>query len=185
MSTLVIKQIGGAVLLTVLMLAVIVFIGDALVDPGKYAAPAMVAGGKTAPAPKAKEKSTAKPPAKAAAPAPIAPLLATASAADGRKIARKCTTCHTLNQGGKNKVGPNLWNLVNAAKAGVGGYRYSAALKGKAGKWTYEDLNAFLASPRSFAKGTKMAFRGIRKAGDRAALVKYLRSLSTAPAPLP
>ena len=181
MSTLVIKKICGAVLLTALMLLVIVYIGDALVDPGQREAPAAVAVGDKAPAPRAKPKQ----PAKAATLAPIAALLAKASAADGKKIARKCVTCHTMNQGGKKKVGPNLWNVINAAKAGIAGFRYSAALKGKGGRWTYKDLNAFLASPRSFAKGTKMAFAGIKKAGDRAALIKYLRSLSTSPAPLP
>lgn len=186
MSTLVIKKIGGAVLFTALMLLVIVYIGDALVDPGQGEAPVAAAVGDTAPtvasrAPKTKPKR----PAKAARLAPIAALLAKVSAADGKKVARKCVACHTMNQGGKKKIGPNLWNMVNAAKAGNSGFRYSAALKGKGGKWTYEDLNAFLASPKSFAKGTKMAFAGIKKAGDRAALIKYLRSLSTAPAPLP
>ncbi len=183
MSTLVIKQIGGAILFTVLLILVVFYIGEALVDPGQGEAPAVVAGGGKAPAPKAKAK--ASPPVKAAGLAPIAALLAKASAADGKKIARKCVTCHTMKQGGKKRIGPNLWNMVNAAKAGVEGFRYSAALKGKGGKWTYEDLNAFLASPKSFAKGTKMAFAGIKKAGDRAALIKYLRSLSTSPAPLP
>ena len=181
MSTLEISKIGGAVLFTALMIWVISIIGDALVDPDKREAPAVVAVGEKAPAPRAK----AKQPAKAARLAPIAPLLAEASAADGKKIARKCITCHTMNQGGTKRVGPNLWNVVNAAKAGNGGFRYSAALKVKGGKWTYEDLNAFLASPRSFAKGTRMAFAGIKKAGDRAALIKYLRSLSASPAPLP
>ncbi len=190
MSTLAIKKIVnmivGALLLTLLLSWVIGIIGDALVDMGKHEAPAVVAVGEKAPAPKAKApKAKAKQPAKAAGLASIAPLLAKASAADGKKIARKCVTCHTMNQGGKKRVGPNLWNVVNAAKAGTGGFRFSAALKGKGGKWTYEDLNAFLASPKSFAKGTKMAFAGIKKAGDRAALIKYLRSLSTSPAPLP
>lgn len=182
MSSLDINKFVGAILFTLLLIWIIGMIGDALVHPGKPYAPAMVADAAKAPAAKAKAK--AKAPAKAAKMAAIGPLLAKASAADGRKVAKKCAGCHSVAKGGKNKIGPTLWNVVNAPKAGNAGFKYSRALKDKGGKWTYEDLNAFLASPKSFAKGTKMSFAGIRKAGDRAALIKYLRSLSASPAPL-
>ena len=143
MSSLDINKYVGAILVTLLMIWVIGMIGDALVHPGKPHAPAMVAGDGKAPAPK-----KAKAPA-AAAPAgqpTIAALLAKASAADGKKVVKKCAACHSLTDGGKNKIGPNLWNVVNAPKAGKDGFKYSSALRDKGGKWTYEDLNAFLAS---------------------------------------
>lgn len=184
MSSLDINKFVGAILVTLLMIWVIGMIGDALVHPGKPHAPAMVAGDSTAPAPK-KAKAAAKTAAAPAGRPAIAALLAKASAADGKKVARKCAACHSLTDGGKNKIGPNLWNVVNAPKAGKGGFKYSGALRDKGGKWTYEDLNAFLASPKTFAKGTKMVFAGIKKAGDRAAVIKFLRSLSASPAPLP
>ncbi|MHA1107689.1 MAG: c-type cytochrome [Alphaproteobacteria bacterium] len=179
MSSLDINKFVGAILFTLLLIWITGMIADALVDPGKVHGPAMVADSGKAPAAKAKAK------AKAPKLAAIGPLLAKASAADGKKVAKKCKACHAVTKGGKNKVGPTLWNMVNAPKAGNAGFKYSKALKGKGGKWTYEDLNAFLASPKGFAKGTKMSFPGIKKAGDRAALIKYLRSLSASPAPLP
>lgn len=117
---------------------------------------------------------------------PIAPLLASAKVADGEAAAKKCVTCHSFNKGGANKVGPNLWDIVGANHAHIDGYAYSAALVGmKAKPWTYEDLNAFLVNPKAYAPGTKMAFAGIRKPEERAALIAYLRSLSDAPKPLP
>lgn len=181
MSPLKIKKIVGAVVFAGLMIWFVNLMGDALVQPGERAAPAAVSVAGKAPAATVK----AKPAAKAAKLARITPLLAKASAANGKKLIRKCATCHTLNRGGKKKLGPNLWNVVNAAKAGKGGFSYSKAMRGKGGKWSYEDLNAFIANPRAFIKGTKMAFGGIKKARDRAALIKYLRSLSASPAPLP
>jgi|JI10StandDraft_1071094.scaffolds.fasta_scaffold88884_3 cytochrome c len=124
----------------------------------------------------------------AAAPAaiePIAPLLAAADVAAGEAQAKKCVACHTFTQGGPNRVGPNLWNIVGAKHAHAEGFAYSDAIKGKPGDWTYEDLNQFLANPKGYAPGTKMAFAGLPKAGDRAALIAYLRTLSGSPKPLP
>jgi cytochrome c len=126
--------------------------------------------------------------AKAAAPepeVPIAQLLASASAEKGASVAKKCLACHDLKKGGPNKVGPDLYGIVGRERAHHEGFAYSAAMKAKGGKWTFEDLNHFLTSPRSFIPGTAMAFAGISKASERADLLAYLNTLSDSPQPLP
>ena len=120
-----------------------------------------------------------------AGPEAVAGLLAAASAESGKKLTKKCTACHSLKKGGKNKIGPALWDVVGRDKASVAGFKYSAALKGLGGDWSYEDLNKFVFKPKVFAKGTKMVFAGFKKATDRANLIAYLRSLSDSPKPLP
>lgn len=112
-------------------------------------------------------------------------LLASADPAKGLKVFKKCGACHTATEGGKNKVGPALWDVVGRAKAGADGFKFSDVLKEKGGDWSYEDLDQFLANPKGYAKGTKMSFAGLKKAGDRAAVILYLRSLSASPLPLP
>ncbi|HYE50228.1 MAG TPA: cytochrome c family protein [Azospirillaceae bacterium] len=124
-------------------------------------------------------------PAAPAAPEPVTPLLAAADAAAGQKGSKACAACHSFEKGGANKVGPNLWNVVGGQKAQVAGFAYSDALKGKGGAWAYEDLNAFLASPKGYAPGTKMNFAGIKGAQDRANLIAWLRQQADSPAPLP
>ncbi|MFQ6016688.1 MAG: c-type cytochrome [Kiloniellaceae bacterium] len=117
---------------------------------------------------------------------PILPLLAAADPAAGQKATRKCATCHSFDQGGGHKIGPNLWNIVNRPVGGVDAFKYSAALKDKSGEvWSYRNLDAFLAKPKDWAPGTKMTFGGIKDAGQRADLIAYLRSLSDSPAALP
>ena len=116
----------------------------------------------------------------------LATLLAEADVASGEKQAKKCTACHSLDDGGPDKVGPNLWDIVNRQIAGASGFGYSDVLQDMSGEtWSYENLSAFLADPKGWAPGTKMAFSGIKKDGKRADLIAYLRSLSGSPAPLP
>ncbi|MCI5048894.1 MAG: cytochrome c family protein [Rickettsiales bacterium] len=116
----------------------------------------------------------------------ISGLLAGADIAAGEKyFAKKCATCHTNDSGGKNKTGPNLWNIVDRAKGGSGGFNYSKAMAAFGGNWSYEDLNAFLHKPKKWMPGTIMAFAGIKKEKDRADLIAYLRTLSNAPKTLP
>ena len=110
-------------------------------------------------------------------PEPIAEFLKVADAEAGMKVFKKCAACHTLDEGGANKVGPNLWNIIDADIAGNPGFAYSAVLQGLEGNWTYEELNKFLYKPAKYAKGTKMSFIGLKKAKDRANLIAYLESL--------
>jgi len=115
----------------------------------------------------------------------IAALLAAADIDAGAKVSKKCAACHSFTKDGKNKVGPNLWDIVGKAIAGVDGYKYSGALAKMGGDWTYDSLDAFLTKPKDFAAGTKMSFKGIAKAEDRANLIAFLRGLSDNPKPLP
>ncbi len=177
MSSLEVNKIVGAVLATGLSLVIIGTIGNALVQPDENAAPVSVAVATTEPAPKAAPTAPAM--------EPIAALLASADVAKGAKLFKKCATCHTTKSGGKNKIGPNLWNVVNSERGMKSKFKYSKALMAKAGNWTYESLNAFLSKPKEYIKGSKMAFAGIKKARDRAAVIAFLRGLSDSPAPLP
>ena len=113
-------------------------------------------------------------------------LLATADAAQGKTVAKKCGACHSFDKDGPNKVGPNLWDIVGAKHAHKADFNYSDAIKGMADKeWTYAELDAFITAPKTYAPGTKMTFPGIKKPEERAALIAYLRSLSDNPKPLP
>lgn len=120
---------------------------------------------------------------------PIAELLASANAEAGAAVFKKCTACHSGEKGGPNKVGPDLWDLVDRPVGEHEGFSYSAGMKdfSKNGgtHWTYDNLNHFLTSPKGFVKGTAMGFAGIKKDDERANLIAYLRTLSDNPKPLP
>ena len=104
-------------------------------------------------------------------------LLASADVAKGEKLFGKCVSCHTINAGGPNGIGPNLHAVVGEGiGTGAGGFAFSSALSGKGGKWTFDLLNEWLASPKAFAPGTKMSFAGLSKTEDRANLIAYLNT---------
>ena len=114
-------------------------------------------------------------------------LLASADVAAGEKVFAKCAACHTVNQGGANGIGPNLWGTVGEAIAvGKAGFAFSDALKSKGGEWTFDNLDHWLKSPREFAPGTKMTFAGLGNPADRANLIAWLNTQgSNLPLPAP
>jgi len=115
----------------------------------------------------------------------IAVRLASADAGAGEAITRQCTACHVFDEGGENRVGPVLWNVVGRDIAAVDGFAYSETLAGLDGEWTYENLDGFLAAPRDWAPGTSMSYAGVRDDADRADLIAYLQTLANDPLPLP
>ncbi len=134
------------------------------------------------------ETEAGRPPKELKAAVPLPQLLAQASAEKGASVAKKCAACHTFEQGGPNKVGPNLHGIIGRPIASQAGFSYSPAMqeyKGKAGTWTYKDLNEYLTSPKAVVPGTKMAFAGIPNDGQRADLILYLREQSPSAPPLP
>ena len=115
----------------------------------------------------------------------IAALMAMGDVVSGEKIFKKCAACHSITKGGKNKIGPALYNVVGRKVGGVNDYKYSKALAGYEKSWTFEELNGFLLKPAKWIKGTKMAYAGLRKEKDRASIIKYLNKNSDNPQPLP
>ncbi len=153
-----------------------------LPEPAPKAAPVAAA---EAPA----EEHAAAPaaaPAEDAAPADIKTLMASADPAAGQKVFNKCKACHTADKGGRNGVGPNLYNVVGGPRAHMEGFPYSSAMaEHHSQTWTYDDLFVFLESPKDFVPGTKMTFAGLKNPEDRANVIAYLRSQSDQPVPLP
>ena len=172
------NKILGAILGTCILLLVTSFAAGAIFSPVMPAKPGFEIA--------VKEEAHGGGAAEAAAPSePIEKLLQTSSVEKGAAAAKKCAACHTFEKGGPNRVGPNLFGIVERARASEAGFNYSAAMKGKGGKWTYDDLNKFVANPKGFVPGTAMGFAGIPKDSERADVIRYLDTLADSPVPLP
>ena len=115
----------------------------------------------------------------------IAALMAMGDIALGEKVFKKCAACHSIVKGGKNNIGPALYNVVGRKTGAVSDYKYSKALASFDKEWTFEELNGYLIKPAKWIKGTKMAFAGLRKEKDRASVIKYLNQNSDSPVTLP
>ena len=115
----------------------------------------------------------------------IAALMAMGDVTIGKKVFKKCAACHSIVKGGKNNIGPALYNVVGRKTGVVSDYKYSKALASYDKEWTFEELNGYLIKPAKWVKGTKMAFAGLRKEKDRASVIKYLNQNSDNPLQLP
>lgn len=181
MSGLEVNKILASIILAILVVIIIGHLGDIIIDVKNDE---MVETAYKIDIPETVETST-ETVSKEEISEPISLLLANASLDNGQKIFKKCSACHTYEKEGANKVGPNLWNLINNPKAQVKDFAYSKELSEFGGKWGYEELAQFLYKPKEYIKGTKMNFSGLKKVQDRADLVLFLREQSDNPAPLP
>ena len=182
MSSFEFNKILAAIILALIMVVIISKVGDIIIDTNK-------AGLKETAykieIPESSIVATSTSATTSKAIEPILNLLATASIENGEKIYKKCSACHSNEKGGKSKIGPNLWDIVNRPKANSEGFAYSNALVEFGGTWNFKQLNNFLYKPKEYIQGTKMNFVGLKKVNDRADLVLWLRHQSDNPVSLP
>ena len=169
------NKIAGAILATGLGVMALINAPKVFIKDHYPSTPAYSVGPIEAPA-----EGDAKP-----LPFPQADWVAAMDADKGAKVFKKCVSCHTADDGGKNGTGPNLYNIVGAAAGAKAGFGYSGAMSGSGITWSYEELDGFLKKPSKYLKGTKMSFIGLKKPADRAAVIEYLRLSSGAPVAAP
>jgi len=177
MNSFELNKILGAILGTCLITLALNIGAGAIFAPEKPAKPGYVIAVKTEGGAKKNEAAPKE--------VPLPVRLAKASVDKGKQIAKQCQACHTFAKGGPNRVGPNLWNVVGNERGEGRGFRFSAAMKAKGGKWTYDELDKFLTNPRGYISGTAMTFAGIKNDQQRADVIDYLHTLSDNPVPLP
>jgi len=114
----------------------------------------------------------------------IMALFASTNAAEGAKIFKKCAACHSITEGGANKIGPALWGVLGRPAGTVPGYKYSKAMAAHGKNWSFEEMNGFLIKPKDWIKGTKMSFAGLKKAKDRASVILYMNENTNSPLPI-
>ena len=111
-------------------------------------------------------------------------MFASVSAAEGAKVFKKCAACHSISEGGENKIGPALWGVLGRKAGSISDYKYSKAITAYGKSWTFEEMDGFLKKPKDWIKGTKMSFAGLKNAKDRAAVILYMNENSGSPLPL-
>ena len=114
----------------------------------------------------------------------IMALFASTSAVEGAKVFKKCTTCHSITEGGGNKIGPALWGVLGRQTGSISDYKYSKAMVTYGKIWSFEEMNGFLIKPKDWVKGTKMSFAGLKNAKDRAAIILFFNENTNNPLPL-
>ena len=115
----------------------------------------------------------------------IASLLALGDITHGEKVFKKCSACHSIKKGGRNNIGPALYNVLGRNMGALEDYKYSKALIAFGKDWTFEEMNSFLIKPATYIKGTKMAFAGLKKEKDRASVILYMNANADTPLELP
>jgi len=173
------NKIAGAVLGTLLFVLVVKFVAEAV-----YETPMPKKPGYAVEVPKEAQTQTAAAPA--AEPMPDwGSVLPAANVGHGKEISTRCEQCHDLSKGGPNKIGPNLWGVVDRPRATHPGFDYSSAMSANHDPWTYDRLFKFLKEPQVYVPGTKMSFAGLRSSQDRIDLIGYLRTQNDNPPPIP
>jgi cytochrome c len=172
------NTVAGCVLASALFAMVVGKVSNAVVHPHMPEKPAIAVTDA--------EPASATAAAPAAELPPIGPKLKDANVEKGKALfQQQCFSCHTIDKGGANKVGPNQWDIVGRKKASHEGFSYSSAMQAKGGDWSYEDINHMVFKPQAYVRGTKMAYVGMSKEQDRADLIAYLRTMNDKPPPLP
>ncbi len=114
----------------------------------------------------------------------IMAIFASTSAAEGEKVFKKCAACHSIAEGGKNKIGPALWGVLGRQAGSLPDYKYSKAMAAYGKKWSFEEMNGFLLKPKDWIKGTKMSYAGLKSEKERAAVILYMNENTNNPLPL-
>ena len=114
----------------------------------------------------------------------IMAIFASTSAAEGAKVFKKCAACHSIAEGGKNKIGPALWGVLGRQAGSLPDYKYSKAMAAYGKKWSFEEMNGFLIKPKDWIKGTKMSYAGLKSEKERAAVILYMNENTNSPLPI-
>ncbi len=179
MSGMELNKIAAAILLAGLIAMISGLVTEGLYHEGKnekrgYTVEGITAGGEAAPAPVAEK------------PVDITPYLAKADLKLGEQLLGRCTACHSFEKGKPDGVGPNQYGLIGRKIASEGHFNYSDAMKTKGGTWSFQALSDFLTSPQKSVPGTRMAFAGLKKPEERAALIMYInKTFSDKPLSVP